>query len=287
LPISNSFPAQEPPPDEVTPADRLDPAREEQPGEAALGVPEDDPGRTAGGALRAFMAARDYRTIRDLKALMTPALAARFEHDSTPFCGKRGIRLSAFHFAEKDLKPPKVKAARTAGMQPAGAVPETPTYLGSVRSLWEEQGEAIELRSETARIVQQPDGLWRIAGLERAGSERLRFTEAVNGVTTLRLILRAWHRGDLQAAQGHMSPALLTKHASRQEFLQRTFSNGPGATRHAAYQIVSMVPRGETSVEVRVKLYLGPAGEPAPLEGPGHRLRLVRKGPRWLLDAWD
>jgi hypothetical protein len=269
------------------PADRRDPAGEEPEGEPVPEVSEDDPGRTAGGALVAFMAARDYRTIRELKAIMTPALAGRFDKDSTPFCGKRGIRLSAFHFAEKDLKPPKVKTARTAGMQPAGAVPEALTYLGPVRSLWEEQGEAIELRTETARIVQQPDGLWRVAGLERGSSERLRFGEAVNGVTTLRLVLRAWHRGDLQAAQGHMSPAFLKKQEGREDELRRTFSNAPGAARHAAYQVLSMVPRGETTVEVRVKLYLGPAGEPAPLDGPGYRIRLVRKGPRWLLDAWE
>lgn len=279
--------AQDPPPDPAAPVDRQEPAEGMQPAEPSPVVLSEDPGRTAGGALRAFMAARDYRTIRELKAVMTPGLMARFEHDSTPFCGKRGIRLSAFDFLEKDLKPPPARTTRTAEMQPAGAGSDLPTYVGAVRSLWEEQGEAVELRAESARIAQQPDGLWRIAGLERVKSERLRFAEAVNGVTTLRLILRAWHRGDLQPAKGHMSAAFLKKHEGREEGLQAIFSNAAGAARHAAYQILSMDPRGQAAVEARVKLYFAPAGEPAALDGPERRLRLVRKGARWLLDAWD
>src|SRR6266446_5201339 len=101
--------------------------------EAQEGTPTaEDPTRTAGGALRLFMASRHYQTIRQLRGAMTERLQARFDHDSAPFNGKRGNRLAAFDFAEKDLKP-----ARTAGKQ----VTPASSYIASVRSLWEEQGE--------------------------------------------------------------------------------------------------------------------------------------------------
>src|SRR5262245_10832822 len=58
----------------------------------------DDPRLTAGGALRQFMASRDYRTIKQLRDVMTDKVQARFDHDSAPFNGKRGNRLAAFDF---------------------------------------------------------------------------------------------------------------------------------------------------------------------------------------------
>src|SRR5262249_13377194 len=150
-------------------------------------VQPDDPRLTAGGALRQFMASRDYRTIKQLKDVMTDKVQARFDHDSAPFNGKRGNRLAAFDFSEKDLKA-KASQAKSQG--------SPSTYLGRVRSLWEEQGEATEKRTETVTVVKQSDGLWLIGDLSVAASEKIRFAEAVNGVTSLRLVLRAWRKGD-------------------------------------------------------------------------------------------
>src|SRR5437867_7579295 len=106
------------------------------------------------------MASRDYRRIKRLKSVMTARLQARFDHDSAPFNGKRGNRLAAFDFTEKDLKP-----ARTAGK------PVTPpsSYVASVRSLWEEQGEATERRTEAITLVLLDSGLWRVADLAIGG----------------------------------------------------------------------------------------------------------------------
>lgn len=227
---------------------------------------------TAGGALRLFMASRDYRLMKQLKGVMTPRLQGRFDHDSAPFNGKRGNRLAAFDFTEKDLKP-RSKAT-------------SPTFLASVRSLWEEQGESTEKRTETVTIVQQEDGLWRISDLVMASSEKLRFTETVNGVTALRTFLRAWHRGDPAAARSTMTEAFLKTYQGRDEAFQAVFTPSNGK-KHAAYQIVEMTPKGTTAVVARVRLYETVTGEPGPLDGPSRSIRMVRKGSRWLLEGWD
>ena len=96
------------------------------PDSEATPAPE-DPTVTAGGALRLFMASRHYETIRQLKGVMTEKLQARFDHDSAPFNGKRGNRLAAFDFTEKDLKPAKS----------AGQAATATRYVASVRSLWD------------------------------------------------------------------------------------------------------------------------------------------------------
>ncbi len=103
------------------------PAGEGTTGQEETGTPPaEDPTRTAGGALRLFMASRDYRTIKRLKSVMTDRLQARFDHDSAPFNGKRSNRLAAFDFTEKDLKPARPAAGRT-GTQPV-------SFIATVRS---------------------------------------------------------------------------------------------------------------------------------------------------------
>jgi hypothetical protein len=245
----------------------------------------DDPTLTAGGALAAFMSSRHYGTIRQLKSLMTPALQARFDHDSAPFNGKRTIRLSAFEFSEKDLRPAGPRGGRPAGQSAPGAsIPEA--YVATVRGLWEDQGEAVELRTESVRIARNDQGLWRIAALDRASSDALRFRDAVPGVTVLRLVLRAWARRDAKTARGYMSPAFLKRYAGRDEALEGLLA-GREDPRHIAFQIVEMAAKGENEAVARVRLFETSPGRPYSLEGSVHTLRMVRKGAPWLLDAWD
>jgi hypothetical protein len=258
-------------PPEGSPAPGTEVLPEEQEGAPA---PE-DPTRTAGGALRLFMASRHYQTIRQLRGVMTERLQARFDHDSAPFNGKRGNRLAAFDFAEKDLKP-----ARTAGK------PATPSasYIASVRSLWEEQGEATERRTEAITLVLLDSGVWRVADLVIGATEKLRFNEAVNGVTALRMVLRAWIRGDVATARPGMSPAFLKKF--NEDALAALFAPAEGR-RHAAYQIVDMTPQGTTGAVAHVRLYETVIGEPGSIDGQPRTLKMVKKGSRWLVDGWD
>jgi len=266
---------------------------EAQPGEAAPTPQEDDPTRTAGGAVASFMSLRHYLTIRELKAVMTPELQTRYEHDSVPFNGKRGRRIAAFEFSEKDLRPAgsaskAVRASRTPGLDggaaAAGSAPAA--YLATVRSLWEDQGEAVELRVESARVLRREDGLWRVGSLEMVSSEPLRFKEAVPGVTALRLLLRAWTRRDPRSARTFMGPEFLKRYQTRPETLDALIAGGTDP-RHVAYQILDMTPQGSAVVVAKVKLFETSPGKPAPLGGATHTLRLVKKGPPWLLDAWD
>lgn len=245
----------------------------------AAGAPEaEDPSRTAGGALKLFMASRDYRTIRRLKGVMTEKLQARFDHDSAPFNGKRTNRLVAFDFTEKDLKPPR----------PARGKPNGPVtgYVATVRSLWAEQGEATDRRTESVTLAQREDGLWRIADLAPSGSEKLRFGEAVAGVTALRMVLRAWHRGEPAGARSNLSEAFLKRYAGRDEALVALFA-ASGGRAHAAYEIVEMTPRGTIAAVARVRFYETVIGEPGPIDGVVRTLKMARKGSRWLVDAWD
>jgi hypothetical protein len=272
-------------------------AQQAPPGDALSSAPEsaavpEDPTRTAGGALAAFMGLRHYLTIRELKAVMTADLQARFDHDSAPFNGKRGGRIAAYDFSERDLKPAAQVVRSAVGARPPETSAAAPTgggpaaYLASMRSLWEEQGEATELRVETARLVRQEDGLWRVASLDRLRTDPLRFREAVSGVTALRLLLRAWTRGDLRAARSNMSPAFIKKFNGRDQALRDLLVGGPDP-RHAAYQILEMKPEGPAASVARIKLFESNAHRPTPLDGSVHTLRMVKKGAPWLLDAWD
>jgi len=235
----------------------------------------EDPTRTAGGALRLFMASRHYQTIRQLQGVMTERLQARFDHDSAPFNGKRGNRLAAFDFAEKDLKP-----ARMAGK------PTTPpsSYIASVRSLWEEQGEATERRTEAITLVLLDSGLWRVADLAIRATEKLRFNDAVNGVTALRMVLRAWIRGEVAAGRSGPGPALFKK--PNGDALRALCTPAPGRS-HAAYQIVDMTAQGTTGAVAHVRLYETVTGEPGSIDGQPRTLRMLKKGSRWLVDGWD
>jgi hypothetical protein len=225
------------------------------------------------------MGSRDYRTLRQLKAVMTEKLQARFNHDSAPFNGKRTNRLVAFDFTEKDLKPSRPAAGKPAGAAAAG-------YVATVRSLWAEQGEATEKRTESITLTQREDGLWRVDNLAQSPSEKLRFGEAVDGVTTLRMVLRAWNRGDSAGARSNLSPAFLKKYAGRDEALAALFAPSGGRA-HAAYQIVDMTPRETTAAVARVRFYETVIGEPGPIDGRVRILKMVRKGSRWLVDGWE
>lgn len=259
--------------------------------------------QTAGGALRFFMAHRSYRAIRFLKQVMTPALVSRFDANSVPFNGKRGIRIAAFDFSEKDLKPvvPRAKdarggptagggAAQAAGVAgaPNGAVAaEAPTtYAATVRSLWEDQGELAEQRVETIKLFRQADGAWRIGTLELVRSEKTRPVEPVPGVTILRMILRAWHRRDPNGARSHLSEAFQRRFQNRPEALEHLFV-GEADPRHAAYHVQELRQQGDSLLIARVRLFETSPGQPRILERPAQTLRLIRKGPYWLLDAWD
>lgn len=242
----------------------------------------EDPTQTAGGALRLFMGSRDYRMLRRLKSVMTDNLQARFDHNSAPFNGKRNNRLVAFEFTEKNLKP-----SRPAGAKPAGtSAPAAPRYIATVRSLWAEQGEATEKRTESVVLTQREDGLWRVADLAQSSSENLRFGETVDGVTSLRMVLRAWQRGEAAGARSTLSDAFLKRYAGRDEALAALFAPS-GGTAHAAYQIVDMLPRGTTAAVVRVRFYETVIGEPGPIDGRVRILKMVRKGSRWLVDGWE
>jgi len=242
----------------------------------------EDPTQTAGGALKVFMGLRDYRTLRQLKAVMTDNLQARFDHNSAPFNGKRNNRLVAFEFTEKSLKP-----SRPAGAKPAGtAAPAAPRYIATVRSLWAEQGEATEIRTESITLTQREDGLWRVGDLAQSSSEKLRFAGTVDGVTSLRTVLRAWIRGEAAGARSTLSDTFLKRYAGRDEALAALFAP-PSGKAHAAYQIVEMTPQGTTGAVARVRFYDTVIGEPAPIDGRVRVLKLVRKGSRWLVDAWE
>ena len=253
-------------------------APEPTPDEASAPAVE-DPTQTAGGALKLFMASRDYRMLRRLKSVMTEKLQARFDHDSAPFNGKRNNRLVAFEFTEKDLKP-----ARPAGGKPAGAAASG--YVATVRSLWAEQGEATEIRTESITLSRREDGLWRVANLAQSPSEKLRFGETVDGVTSLRMVLRAWIRGEAAGARSSLSEAFLKRYAGRDEALAALFAPSGGRT-HAAYQIVALTPRDTTGAVARVRFYETVIGEPVPIDGKVRVLKLIHKGSRWLVDAWE
>ncbi len=299
LALTVLLPAAAPPPTGAAPAFAQSPPPEASPRPAPSAAPAqvpaaaaesatpspDDPTLTAGGALAMFMSVRHYATIRQLRAVMTPALQARFDHDSAPFAGKRTIRLCAFEFSEKDLKPAGPRRARPATTGAAGAAAPD-VYLATVRSLWEDQGEAAELRTESVRIARSEQGLWRIAGLERVASDALRFRDAVPGVTALRLLLRAWARRDVAAARAYLSPAFLKRYAGRDDGLQSLLA-GAEDPRHIAFQIVEMAPQGAAEAVARVRLFEASPGRPSSLEGSLHTLRMVRKGAPWLLEAWD
>ena len=224
-------------------------------------------GGSAGEALAFFMGSRDYRTIRDLKSIMTAACRAAYDRDPTPFNGKKGFGLSAWDYREPALKP----QATAAGI--------------AVKGLWEDQGEAIEVRTETVRLVREAGGPWRVAAIEKTASEPLRYKESTPGVTTLRQILRAWIRRDFAAARGYLSDAYLKRIAGRPEGLEAVFAGDPNV-RRAAFRIVEIAPKGSAAATAQVRLVEASPGLPTRLDGVPKTLALVKRGSKWLLDDW-
>ncbi|HXH28467.1 MAG TPA: hypothetical protein VNL37_05440, partial [Candidatus Polarisedimenticolia bacterium] len=222
-----------------------------------------------------FMASRNYRSLRQLKSVMTPALIKRFDYNSATFNGKRGNRLAAFDFGEDDLRPVRTRK---------GSAPSI--YQATVKSLWDNQGELVERRTESIRIAQQEDGLWRVGVLEEVSSDSVRFSDAVPGVTNLRMLLRAWARRDLAGAESQMSSAFLKSYQGREDALQTIFVGDPDP-RHAAFEILDLQPLPSGGAEAHVRLYDASPDRPSPLDGYERTLRFGRSGARYVLDAWE
>ena len=237
----------------------------------------DDPTLTAGGALRLFMASRNYRSLRRLKGVMTEALVVRYDRNSAPFNGKNRVRLAAFHFTPGDLRPVTARGQK-------GAPPGT--YIARVRTLWADQGEAVELRREAIRIVRQDTGLWRVSRLEKIESEPLRFRSDLEGQITVRRLMRGWHRRSLASAQRHLGSNFQKKYEGREEDLAAIFV-GEEDPRHAAYRIIELKEVGSSRLVAKLELFVTSPGQPIPIEGDPVIVQMVKQGPSWRLDAWE
>ena len=247
------------PPDAPPPEDRED----EPPASPAA----TDPGETPGGALGFFMTNRDYRTIRQLKSILAPQANAAYDRDSTAYNGRKGIRLAAWDYREPAPKP---------GAQ---------AFTSTVRTLWDEQGEAVELRTENVKLQHDAAGPWRVASLTRTASENLRFKEAIPGITSLRMVLRAWRVQDAPAARSLLTDAFLKRLEAKGSGLEALFAPQEGK-RHAAFRIKGYEAKGATQGIARVGLVDVAPGRPGALDGAPHTLTLVKKGSRWLVDDW-
>ena len=261
---SPGSPPPEAPPDPNAPQA---PPEEEEQGDEPLVPAATDPGETPGGALGFFMTMRDYRTIRQLKSILTPQANAAYDRDSVAYNGRKGIRLAAWDYREPAPKP--------------GAL----THASTVRSLWDEQGEAVELRTETVKLQRDATGPWRVAPLQKGTSENLRFKQTIPGVTSLRMVLRAWRQQDLPAARSLLTDAFLKRLEAKGDGLVALFAPAEGK-RHAAFRIKGYEAKSATQGIARVGLVDVPPGKPGPLDGAPRTLTLVKKGARWLVDDW-
>jgi hypothetical protein len=247
-------------------AQETEPPSPPPPADSNQGAPA-DPGATAPSALAFFMNSRDYRTLRDLKSILTPAAQATYEHDAVAYNGKKGIRLAAFDYREPGPKPTATSTSST------------------VRTLWDDQGEAVEERTETVRLTREAGGPWRVAGIARADSQPLRFKDPVPGVTTLRTVLRAWVKRDVPVVKSNLTEAFVKRLTARGDTVEG-FVTGDASLRHAAFRIDGLDAKGTTQAIARVHLVESHNGRPGPLDGAERTLTLVKKGSRWLVDDW-
>ena len=237
-----------------------------------------DPTVTAEGALTMFMRARNYRTIRMLKSVMTPSLQASYDRDSARFNGKQNVRLSAFYFQPEDLK-----AVHYTG--PKGAR-EADIYDATVRSLWTDQGELADRRLEVVRLAQEESGLWRVGRLDIKESDRSRFQEQIPSVTSLRKVLRAWHRRQAALARPLLSQAFLQEHSIEGEGPSPLFEGDP-SLRHAGFEVLEILwTEGATEATALVDLYVTARNRFGALEPQSRRIGLVRVGAGWYVDSW-
>lgn len=256
-----------PAPPAAPPDPHVAPPDGEPAGDEPLVPAATDPGESPGGALGFFMTMRDYRTIRQLKSILTPQANASYDRDSVAYNGRKGIRLGAWDYKEPVPKP--------------GAV----THVSTVRSLWDEQGEAVELRTETVKLQREATGPWRVASLTKTASENLRFKETIPGVTSLRMVLRAWRLQDAAAARSLLTDAFLKRLEARGDGLAALLTPAEGK-RHAAFRIRGYEAKSATQGIARIGLVDVPPGKPGPLDGAPRTLTLVKKGSRWLVDDW-
>lgn len=237
-----------------------------------------DPTVTAEGALTMFMRARNYRTIRMLKSVMTPSLQASYDRDSARFNGRQNVRLSAFYFQPNDLK-----AVHYTG--PKGAR-EADIYDATVRSLWTDQGELADRRLEVVRLAQEESGLWRVGRLDIKKSDRSRFQEQIPSITSLRKVLRAWHRRQAALAKPLLSQAFLKEHFIEEEGSSPLFDGDP-SLRHAGFEVLEILwEKNAAEATALVDLYFTARNRFGALEPQPHRIELVRVGAGWYVDSW-
>jgi hypothetical protein len=238
-----------------------------------------DPTVTAEGTLTLFMRSRNYRTIRLLRSVMTPALQASYERDSARFNGKQNVRLSAFYFQQEDLKP-----VRYAG--PKGAR-EVDIYDATVRSLWTNQGEVADRRLERVRLAKEESGVWRAGRLDIRESDRSRYQEKIPSVTSLRKVLRAWHRRKLELADPLLTDRFVKEYAGSEAGLAGLFIGDP-SVRHAAFEILEIEwEEGASKATASVDLYFTARNRFSALEAQPRRIDLVKVGSAWLVNSWE
>jgi hypothetical protein len=242
-----------------------------------------DPTITAEGALTMFMRARNYRTIRILKSVMTSSLQASFERDSARFNGKQNVQLSAFHFQPDDLK-----AVHYTGPQGAR---QADIYDATVRSLWIDQGELADRRLEVVRLAQEESGLWRVGRLDIRESDKSRYQELIPSVTSLRKVLRAWHRRQPALAEPLLTESFVRKYAAEGESGEAGIGHlfeGDPSLRHAAFEIQEIRWKEDSdAATAHVDLYVTARNRFGSLDPHPLRLDLVRIGAGWYVDSWE
>ena len=242
-----------------------------------------DPTTTPEGALTMFMRARNYRTIRILKSVMTSSLQASYDRDSARFNGKQNLQLSAFHFEPDDLK-----AVHYTGPQGAR---QADIYDATVRSLWIDQGELADRRLEVVRLAQEEGGLWRVGRLDIRESDKSRYQDLVPSVTSLRKVLRAWHGRQPGLARPLLTESFVKKYAAAGEGdgagIDHLFKGDP-SLRHAAFEILEIGWKdGSDAAVAQVALYVTARNRFGSLDPQRLRIDLVRIGAGWYVNSWE